>query len=418
MAAILQLLMAAASEDAPGDIVGGWEGTPFSISASPAASLGTVGFYEDFEAGSLPSGWSNNFASESYSGGDLVLNEDLGIPLYYRNDNYVTGVEKSRITLAFKVNSLGGLTAEYGVGVSFASINTFGYAHSMSGFFFLRSTSDVGKVCVQDAILGTVRAQSVSAIDVNVGDEYVLVVERDKLTLNVSIENLTTPATTSTSFSINPNNPSIAFPNASKVQITSIGSSVAIHSIRYEVLEKQHLNCIVVGDSITYGQAATSIANRYASLLNIPVGKMAVMGNGADGTPSLVAQIPEIVALAPKSVMLMEGGNDVLFAVPLSTTTGNIDTFCTAMHSAGIKVIHLCPTPRNTTDVVPLKENIRTRTTDFIILGTYDDMVNGSADLKIEYDSSDGLHPNDAGMIQMATVAINPVIAAKLPSLL
>jgi lysophospholipase L1-like esterase len=51
-----------------------------------------------------------------------------------------------------------------------------------------------------------------------------------------------------------------------------------------------------------------------------------------------LAGIPEIIALAPKYAIVMTGGNDRRYSVPLATTESNIATAVSALQAAGITV--------------------------------------------------------------------------------
>ncbi|MNS87694.1 hypothetical protein D3C72_1216450 [compost metagenome] len=159
---------------------------------------------------------------------------------------------------------------------------------------------------------------------------------------------------------------------------------------------------ICLGDSITFGQAATTAAQRYPDLLNVSA---MASGGGADGTVETVLRIDEIIALMPKMVTLMIGGNDILFGVPAATWKANYKLIRDRLFSAGIEVIHLLPTPRSGADQLI---NYITTEAGFMldmVIDTNTLLASGNSQtLNAMYDSGDGLHLNDVGFQKLADI--------------
>lgn len=157
----------------------------------------------------------------------------------------------------------------------------------------------------------------------------------------------------------------------------------------------------------TYGQSATIENNRWASQIK---GNNIVMGGGADTTGLVLVRVSEIIKLNPKKVLLMIGGNDILYSLPSATWQQNLKDIRTALTTAGIEVIHLFPTPRaGASQLINFIQNEPLFRTDLKI-DTNTLLMNGNSDtLAAVYDSGDHLHPNEAGHVKIVEI-INSVL--------
>jgi lysophospholipase L1-like esterase len=380
--------------------------------------LGNVGFSTPM-AGVIPTGYVASGFTPTFSAGDLVLNYTLpgsAAVAHLRNNTYVNLSEKNRTTLLFKLLETGN-SAQYGIGLSFASLNPNGYAQNRSAYFYLGT----GKVGLQANISGADLSTSTSAVSVNVGSEYKLEVERHIHTLTATITNLTTGQTAVSIFKTEPDAAVGAVPNTAKIQISSIGSNVAIHSLDFKVLERSNLGLLCLGDSMTLGSVATKTEYRYAAKIGIPFFKLGAMGNGADGLLELQAGIAQVIALAPKWVSIMMGGNDLLFGIESAVWQAAYNSICTQLRAAGIKILHLLPPPRDAHSVLPLVNFIEATyaSVDKIVTGTYYAMRDGTTDKLLDmYAGPDSLpHPNDPGQEKIAEL-VTDFIIDNIPELL
>jgi len=80
------------------------------------------------------------------------------------------------------------------------------------------------------------------------------------------------------------------------------------------------------------------------------------------------------------------------------------------LRAGGAKVKYCLPIPRNTADLTPLKNWISTNYPPGDIIDTWTPLLGGVSSLNTNYDSGDGVHPNDAGHL-----LISQIIRANLP---
>jgi lysophospholipase L1-like esterase len=182
-----------------------------------------------------------------------------------------------------------------------------------------------------------------------------------------------------------------------------------LYGLTYTINTVGLVDLMVVGNSITYLQEATTQEYRYAQRIGNPELNIA-SGGGADQIVDVYNRLGEIIAINPRAVTLMIGGNDILFAGTLNTTAkNNYIAIRDSLVNNGIKVIHLLPTPRSGTDLRALVNFIDTSYTfksDKVVRGTWVNLLTGSYSLLAQYDGGDGTHPNNAGMAAIAA-AIN-----------
>ena len=401
----------------------GWEGVPFVISATPAPSVGNVGFNTVF-AGALPAGYTATGFTPTFSGNDLVMNKayDLNDLASYNilSSNYINLADNYKYTVNFKY--VGAASLEYTLGVYIRSINA-DFPQSIFGQVALANAGNAGKAIIANNpdASNFIYISSEAAVSLNAGNEMKLEFERkDFLTFVCTITNITTSQVNTVTWT-NVLGSGKSTGSIGKLELLAVGSNIAIHSESFKVNEKQHVNLATIGDSITWSQAASSLSLRYANLLNVPAGKLFVAGNGGDGLVELLAGIGQIIALAPKAVTIMMGGNDLLFGRLEATWKAAYNSICTQLRAAGIKIIHLLPTPRDLHSVLPLVDFIQDTYSaiDFVITDTYYAMRDGTQDkLNPDYAGADNLpHPNDAGHAEIARI-VNTVLADQIPSLL
>lgn len=192
--------------------------------------------------------------------------------------------------------------------------------------------------------------------------------------------------------------------NEAKPAFSMINGNVNVKSFKFTSLS-ENIDVALVGDSITFGQSATSEELRWASLID---GNNIVSGGGADVTTSVLNRIEEIIKMKPRKAVLMIAGNDILFSETTAIWKENLRQIRAALHTEGIEVIHAFPTPRaGATELINFLVTEPTFTND-IKIDTCTPLMNGSAEvLKSEYNSGDNLHPNTAGMAKIAETINN-----------
>lgn len=287
----------------------------------------------------------------------------------------------------------------------FKSQNSFGYNHSVY-CVYQTSGGNAGKIEIYNDNLEIKGSSSQVNTNYNVGDVLKVSIKRVELLYTFSVTNLTKGWKLSHLIQCTPLGTPFVAHNQSKPAIYLYGGSISVYEYKLSSLgnyvEEVH------GDSITFGQAATDHDSRYASLIK---GNILVAGGGADTTQNLVNRLPEIRARNPRRVYIMIGGNDKLFGFSDSIYQNNLKYSRNYLSALGIEVVHLLPTPR--THAIGIINFLKTEPifARDLKIDTNTALCNGSnpEELKSEYDSGDGLHPNNEGMAKIAEI-INSVI--------
>lgn len=380
----------------------------------------TVGniFTDAFTRTSLGSNYTTTLPNTTVQmgGSRLTLvggnNDSLNFIRYNWNtcsENYTTTVKYVNRTLGS--NSKG---IEFGL----YSINQYGYAHhNRIGLYQAVGAANRGVVFFTNptTTYTTVGTGTISTI--SVGDTIELTMIRNKYTYTFYAKNLATsemsigtivhnPAFGATTFA--PNNTA----NPAIWNYNSSTDSLTVTSFSYTLNDQLNPEMANASNSIGLGQGATSLSNRWASLYYNNTYQVVNSSGGADVSQNIVDRLPELKLLKPKYFVLQDGGNDVLFGVPIATTMANLQKIRDSLVSWGTQVIHAAPTPRNSTNEKPLRDSIYNRfypQGDIVVTASFDSLANGTALLGI-YDCGDGVHPNNAGHARNAAM-----IQASLP---
>lgn len=293
----------------------------------------------------------------------------------------------------------------YGVGIGWRSINTQGFQWSVYGFYnFNTYSSNKGKVGVvtpnfadfysPTAVTNPSVGDTIDYTFKRVGINYIMAIYNRNKNLNLSYEFVTYPS----------GSPFVAHQVAVPA-LNWMGGGFSVLNWSYHIIKPHTVETMIIGNSITYGQAASTQAQRYASLIVNPEYNI-ISGGGADVTQSVLDRIEEIKLLHPKRVLLMIGGNDVFFNYTSSTWQTNLKNIRDSLVSYGIIPIHLYPTARTIVDERPLRNFLDTcskfSTDKKIDLFTATLKSGTNYALATEYDSGDGVHPSNAGHAAMA----------------
>jgi len=165
---------------------------------------------------------------------------------------------------------------------------------------------------------------------------------------------------------------------------------------------------VVFGDSLAFGTGASAgndIASQLTAGLNQKVLNLGVPGNTtADG----LARIDELLAVDPRVVVIMLGGNDTIRRVPVAETFANLAQIIEQIQASGAAVI-LVGAPgglygkQYDKEYERLAKEYRTFYVSNILSGLIG---------KTEY-MSDSIHPNDIGY-KKATERILPIVKEAL----
>ena len=192
-----------------------------------------------------------------------------------------------------------------------------------------------------------------------------------------------------------------SFPNSDNIGIFNNGGTYTIQSIRVISRKQANPAIALVGDSKTWGCNAVTREQRFGSMLS-SLGPVAVYAGSGDTTQSVLNDLPYIVAMKPKSVLLNIGRNDLANSVATATWQANYSSIVSQLKAAGIKVTHLLPIPETTqADQSALKTYI---TTTFAGDGMIDPSAGWSNSTMLS--SADGTHPSQIGHAYIASLIL------------
>lgn len=330
-----------------------------------------TGFTDNTSGGAAVSGGTINF-----SGGS----NDLSKTLDY---DYYTDLEYWKMTGTFTASEKTATSYGFGLGVNTQN----GQASDFFVWFDMSTGANSGKILLKygtgDATLNT----SSLAVTWSATDQIILTLQRKENKVTATAQNLTTGANVISvdyTYSTYPN--SIALPGLSKFCVMSRGGSFKLSTLKIYSDETKYSDICIVGDSKSSGYDATSQDMRFASLLKNSFSNVTVNSGASDRTDHVQLRLPEIIALAPKNVLLAIGSNDIRQSVAYGTYTVNYTDIVDDLVAAGINVYHLLPFYESGISQTALRDYIiATYPTTYIdTYGLSSEMVNA-------------IHPTDKG---------------------
>lgn len=309
--------------------------------------------------------------------------------------------ERSYQKIVFKQNQLygGQQYSDMGIGVAFISSNSFGYNWNAQAYLITKPGSpDFGKITVVGKkASGNPSFTSTDAIPYALGDMIEFVFEREYTDYIITAKNLSKGAQISFRIMSGENSSNYIPFNTSNPCVYMASGDFTVYSYEYGSTALSVENSYQ-GDSITQGEGSLVEPLRWASKAGNKLNNI-ISGGGADYTKSVMDRLDEIIMTDPERVFLMIGGNDILFGVADKDWQDRLDYIAYNIGLAGIPVIMCYPSARagagklinyiNTSNYLKDLPHIDCNTPT---------AVNGTTDqLRPEYDSGDGLHPNPTG---------------------
>ena len=161
---------------------------------------------------------------------------------------------------------------------------------------------------------------------------------------------------------------------------------------------------VAFGDSLVSGVGSTD-GQDFVSALSTQVG-VPILNEGVAGntTADALARVDDILALNPKVVLVLFGGNDALQQVPASETFANLGVLIETIHESGAMVVLLGVRGGLLRDEYgsQFEDLARTYNTAFV-----PDVLTGVFGRPALM--SDPIHPNDAGYLIIAN-RVAPVL--------
>ena len=293
----------------------------------------------------------------------------------------------------------------YGVGIGWRSINTRDFNWSVYGYLNQNTYSaNKGKCVTVSPLFGDFFSTSAMSLPA-IGDTIDLTIQRIGINYTVTAYNRNNGQSNSYEFVTYPTATPYVAHQISVPVLNWFGGGFSVLNWSYHIIKPRTVETMIIGNSITYGQAASTQAQRYASLIVNPEYNI-ISGGGSDVTQSVLDRMEEIKLLHPKRVLLMIGGNDVYFGIPAATYRANLIAIRDSLVNNGIECIHMLPTARTIVDERPLKNFLDTcsrfATDKKIDLFTLTLKSGTSYSLEDSYNSGDGVHPSNAGHTAIA----------------
>ncbi|MBX2866385.1 arylesterase [Candidatus Kaiserbacteria bacterium] len=149
---------------------------------------------------------------------------------------------------------------------------------------------------------------------------------------------------------------------------------------------------VAFGDSLVSGVGATK-GNDFVSLLSQQINEPIInLGVPGETTRDALNRIDDVLALDPKVVILLFGGNDYLRKIPSEETFANLGSAIETMHESGAVVVLLGVRGGVIRDNFEDEYALLADTYNTAYVSNVLDGLFGNPQLM-----SDGIHPNDAG---------------------
>lgn len=339
-------------------------------------------------------------------------NTATGYTQYIRSDK-ATMAEGSYVEMSVKVDSI--RSNSDGPRLGWKSMNTYSggiYQHDVwAGAALGSSVTSSGKAFIYGKT-GNSTTYGDSARVTYDGDSLVYRLYREALSYRVVVRNITQGWIITHRVQTTPAGSPFVAHNTAYPAFAPGGGGYKISNFKYVIVAPLRTEYLIAGNSITMGQGAANENARWAANIGNRANNI-IAGGGADGTAEMLATIGEKIAINPENLVMMIGGNDILFGVSGSTYRSNYTAIRDTAFNRGINIIHLLPTPRTGTDVTPLKNWIDTLTAfrGDRKIDTYTPLWSGSSYTLASNYSADGTHPNSAGHAQVAAT-VNDYISA------
>lgn len=325
----------------------------------------------------------------SFSGGVGNFSQYVTIPTIQNND------ENRDYEITATLTSAPGSTG-YGFGIGAKSTNSW-YQASITA----RVDFTTGTVYLYD-VNNTTITSGVSGVTISNGDVVKLKYTQRKNSIAATFTDITQQSAPYTITAIDnlSSTKNFSTPNSSIPVIYNYGGTYDIQNIAIRTASFIYPKIAFLGDSKTFGYAATDVDLRFATLSNV-LGSTDILAGDGDRTADLLGSLPHIINdIRPKNVFLCIGRNDIASGVSSATWQANYISIVTDLVTAGIHVIHILPIPEgDALDQSALKTFIQT---------TYptSQMIDPSVGWSSSFNSADNVHPNQAGHRFIANIII------------
>lgn len=250
---------------------------------------------------------------------------------------YITAADRWKKVVRFNVVNKN--STSYGIAVGLHATSTWA-SHGFDMFVTLdlTNTGTSGTLSLQNSN-GTsyTLLTSTTGLSFSAGDEIIISVERKLDSVIAYAQDITTPSKIALSYKYLETSATNPMPNTGRFCIRNLGGTQDIDSIAVTSRDVKNAALLVIGDSKSfyfnstwYGLFGSGLDKRFPSTI--------LNGGAADRTTDIIDRLSEIIALAPKVVLIQTFSNDTRSGLSLGTSEANLAFIYNTLSVAGIDV--------------------------------------------------------------------------------
>jgi lysophospholipase L1-like esterase len=383
------------------------------------AAIGTI-VNDSFARAAVGNNYST-VGSASFTCDGTKLVESGGALTTYTNRliyKYGQSSENATITRTITLASAPGANTGTGIGFSdFAGVNG---ERSIIAKLDLSTGADAGKVSIftwNGVSAVQVAVASIAIPAIANGNSFTLTLTKVTNLVNLSYTITATRISDSAQSSATYAPASLIGDSTGDFAIFAFGGTINTTNFTATIADTKNNRIVLIGDSLTHGFAATTIANRWASQITdesyqVSAGSGDLTADVLGVGSAALGKMRNVIDYNSRYFGLVIGGNDVAAGVSASAWQAQLRCIANTIKNEGFKVIFITPPPREA-DLSVITAFTSTFTDEVTISAGWTACKNGSGfTLNPAYDNGDGIHMNNAGMAAFAAA-----VAPQLPTL-
>jgi lysophospholipase L1-like esterase len=383
------------------------------------AAMGTV-LNDSFARASVGSDYTT-IGSATFTCDGTKLVESGGALTTYTNRllwKYGHSSENCVITRSITLGSAPG--ANTGTGIGFADFNGVNGERSIIAKLDLSTGGDAGKVSIftwNAASAVQVAVASTAIPTIANGNSFTLTLTKTangtNLTYTVTATRTSDSAQTTATYQPS----SLIGDSTGDFALFAFGGTINTTALTITLNDTKNNRILFLGNSLTHGYAATTVANRWASQATDETYQVSagsgdltadVLGISTTGA-GVLGKMRNLIDYNSRYYALAIGGNDVGAGAAYEA---NLRCIANTLKNEGYKIIFITPPPRNDADLSVITTFTSTFTDEPTISAGWTACKGAGTGLNAAYNSGDNVHMNNAGH-----AAFGAAIAANLPIL-
>jgi len=367
-----------------------------------------IGFVwsDDFDRATLGTNWiSLGSVNASIVGNELQLsqsNTDYSRQLYYQP--WLTCSDHWKFRWTQRLSALN--SSSFGVGVGLKNFQAAGGNNVNYNALLSGAGSSLGKMQIEKYDGSTeVLMISGSAMSLSAGDIVDCSLARSFWTLTATASNRANSQVSTATFTFVAASDSTATPPISRICLYPLGGTVFFDNVSFSIERRKPARFIQIGGSASEGYLASIYSKAFVNVIQSNYTEAVCNDSSSwNSLTNSLSVLPEILAHQPGTAILMIGGNDLSYNYPAAQWQSAYSNLVAQLQAGGSRIKHCLPTPRNTVNLLPLKNWIQTNYPAREIIDCWTPLLTNTSSLKPIYDSGDGVHPNDAGHLLLGLI--------------